>query len=156
MSNISLIKGSFQKLQDNLPTILMGYMDDLDEAPGRLSIKGKNLEEALKEQGAWPILYANIKSELGILCKYMETEIDSIRSKSFIKYTEKHSRDLSDRAKDKYIDSEPEYLSYNELFLEVKELHEKSCAVVDAFTTRGFALRDITQIRINQLHTTVL
>lgn len=155
MSDIALIKGGFKKLAENLPPLLAKHADELDLASQRLALKGKMLEDALKEQGAWPIHYAYMKSELDSLAKYMALEVDRVRSEIFRRY-ETYSRQLSDRTTDKYIDSDPEYLKYQELYLEVKELHDKASAVVDAFSTRGFALRDITAIRVNQLHTTVL
>lgn len=155
MSDIALIRGGFKQLSANLPGILAKHMDEIDLAPQRLSLKGKLLEEALKDQGAWPIHYAYQKSELDSLVKYIGMEVDRVRSEAFRRY-ESYSRQLSDRTTDKYIDSDPEFLQYQELYLEVKELYEKVSAVVDAFTTRGFALRDITAIRVNQLHTTVL
>ena len=156
MSDIHLIKGSFKKLRDNLPDILLKHMANLDLAGERLSLRGKSLEDALKDQGAWPIVYASMKAELDALCKYIDAEIGRIRSNLVRQYVEEYQREISDRVREKYIDSNAEYLQYYELYLEVKELQEKASAVVDAFSTRGFALRDITLIRVNQLHTTVL
>lgn len=156
MSRIGEIQGGFHKLQKNLPAILIEYIDEIDLAPARLSLRGKLMEESQKDQSAWPIVYANIKHELDSIAKYLTMEIDRIRSILFRRYTDNHTRTLSDRTIDKYIDSEVEYLNYQELYLEVKELHDKATSVCDAFTTRGFALRDITTIRVNQLHNTVL
>jgi hypothetical protein len=38
-----------------------------------------------------------------------------------------------------------------ELYLEVKDLHDRYAAVVDAFRSRGFALNNITKIRVAAL-----
>lgn len=155
MSDIALITGGFDKLTKNLPSILIKVADELDLAESRLLLKGKLLEDSLKDQAAWPIHYAFIKAKLDSIAKYINMEIDRVRSVAFRSY-EGYSRTLSDRVTDKYIDSDPTYLQYQELYLEVKELHEKAAAVVDAFTTRGFALRDITSLRINSMHQTAL
>ena len=155
MSDISLVRGSFKNLANNLPTILAKHLDELDLAEHRLSLRGKTLDDALKDQGAWPIHYAFIKAEIDSLVKYVAMEIDRVRSDAFRKY-EGYSRQLSDRTTDKYIDSDATFLNYQELYLELKEVHDKACAVVDAFTTRGFALRDITAARINSIHQTTL
>jgi hypothetical protein len=56
----------------------------------------------------------------------------------------------------KYIDNEPEYLSYLELYLEVKELHESLGEIHAAFVQRGFSLRDWTQLKIVQMQNDVI
>lgn len=156
MSRISEIRGSWEKLKENLPTLLFEYHEDLDLAEKRLSLKGKTMEAALKDQAAWPIVYANMKAELDTILKYVALQVDRQRGIAYQRYTEQYSRELSDRAKERYIDQNEDYLKYQELYLEVQEVREKASAVVDAFTTRGFALRDLTQIRINQLHSVEL
>lgn len=156
MSRIGEIKGSWEQLHKNLPDILLSYYDDLDLAEKRLSLKGKTMEQALKDQAAYPIIYSTMKAEVDTIMKYVGLQVERQRGIAFVQYTERHSRDLSDRAKDRYIDQDENYLKYQELYLEVQEIREKASAVVDAFTTRGFALRDMTQIRINQLHSVEL
>lgn len=114
------------------------------------------IEEALKEQAAWPIFYDEKRRELNTLVKYLDSKVNAVRGRLTRAYTENYSRELSDRLKDKYIDNEDEYLSMNEIYLEIYEIAEKYEAVVEAFKVRGFALRDITQLRIAQMHQGVL
>lgn len=140
----------------NLPAIIAEYDDHLIEAAGRLSIKGKIIEEALKEQAAWPVFYDEKRRELKTLVKFLDSRVNAVRGKLYRAYTEQYSRELSDRVKDKYIDNEAEYAKIYEVYLEIEELAEKYEAVVDAFKTRSFALRDITTLRINQMHTGTL
>lgn len=156
MSHIHQIRGGWEALKGNLPDILAGYEEDLTLAESRLAMKGKTLEACLKDQAAWPIVYSTMKAELDTISKYINVRVEYQRGMLYRQLTENHSRELSDRAKDKYIDNEDDYVKYQELYLEVKEMADKASAVVDAFTTRGFALRDITQLRINQLHSTEL
>jgi hypothetical protein len=128
----------------------------IDQAESRLMMSGKTIETCLKEQGAYPIQYAVAKSELNAICKYITAEIGKIRGDLFRNYMVNHTREMSDRARDKWIDADTTYLNYNQLLIEVEELYEQMSAVVDAFQTRGFALRDTTTIRVNQLHNTVI
>lgn len=141
---------------ERLPIVLAEYDEHLIDISAILAVKGKIIEEALKEQAAWPIFFDEKRRELITLTKLLEARVASVRSKLFRQYTENSARALTDRTIDKYIDSEPEYLSMNELYLEVKELTDKYEAVMDAFKVRGFALRDVTQLRIAQLHTGTL
>lgn len=141
---------------ENLPPMLVEFDEHLLLATERLAVKGKIIEEALKEQAAWPIFYDQKLRELKTLLKYLDSRVAYVRGKLTRQYNENYSRELSERTRDKYIDNEDEYMSINELYLEIYELTEKYEAVVDAFKVRGFALRDITQLRINQIHTGTL
>ena len=148
MSRIADLGKDFKQL----PHIIAEYDDHLLEAQSRLSIKGKIIEEALKEQAAWPVFYDEKRRELRTLVKYLDSRVNAVRGRLYRAYTEQYSRELSDRVKDKYIDNEDEYTKIYEVYLEIDELAEKYDAVVEAFKVRGFALRDITQLRIAQMN----
>ena len=141
---------------ENLPAILIEYDEDLSLANERLAVKGKVIEEALKEQAAWPVFYDQKLRELKTVLKFMDSRVAYTRGKLTRQYNENYSRELSERTRDKYIDNEDEFMSINELYLEIYELTEKYEAVVDAFKVRGFALRDITTLRVNSIHTGTL
>lgn len=138
---------------EHFDTIMAGFQADLEQAKANLEIKGKNLEQANKEQASWRYFYDARKSELAALLKHFEVQLDKVRSRLF-KGLEKYPKDLSDRAKDKYIDNEQDYLDVHEVYLEVKEMHDKYAALSAAFEARGFALRNITEIRVHSLEFT--
>ena len=102
---------------ENLPPMLVEYDEHLLLANERLAVKGKIIEEALKEQAAWPIFYDQKLRELKTLLKYLDSRVAYIRGKLTRQYTENYSRELSERTRDKYIDNEDEYMSINELYL---------------------------------------
>jgi len=146
----------FEKITKNLdllPEILEEYEALIDEetVASRLQIKGKRLEAANTEQASWQYYYETRKAEIHSIVKWLDGKLAALRGKHFKLYTENYSRELSDRQKDKYIDNEAEVLTHLQIFLEVKELHEKYEAVCEAFKSRGFALRNITEIRIRSL-----
>jgi len=136
---------------EGLPTIFDRYEAALQGYNDNLKIKGKNLEHANREQPSWYSYYDERRIELYTLVKHFEGQLDRVRGKLFKTYTETYSRELSDRAKDKYIDNEESYLNMLEIYLEVKELYNKYEMVVEAFRTRGFALNNITKIRVASL-----
>ena len=144
------------KNYERLPALLAEYDEHLALAPERLAIKGKVIEEALKEQAAWPVFYDEKRRELNTLVKHMDSRVSAVRGRLYRAYTENYSRDLPDRTKDKYIDNENDFLSINELYLEIYELAEKYDAVVEAFKVRGFALRDIVVARTHQFQNGLL
>ena len=149
--DLSKVRGKWEDVRKALPTIFDSYEDELEQAPSRLSIAGKTGPEAQKEQCAWPVYYGMKKAEIGKLLRYMDARVEEVRSQLYKRYNEKHSRQLGERQIDKYINSEEEYLRIHELYLEVQELYDKFSAVCDAFDRRGFALRDWTAIRVEQL-----
>lgn len=152
MSRITDLGKNFEKL----PGLLVEYDEHLAAAQERLAVKGKIVEEALKEQAAWPVFYDEKRRELNTLVKYLDMRVNAVRGGLMRAYTENYSRELSDRMKDKYIDNEAEYQTVYQVYLEVHELAEKYEAVVDAFKTRSFALRDIVLLRVNQMQSGTL
>lgn len=138
----------------DLPTlvnILQKYIDDLDESDDHLKVEGKNLVVANHEQAAWFAYYDARRVELKKLVKWMEMQVASVRSKEYKRLTENFSVDLTSTAKERYIDSNQKYLEYNQLFLEVEEVYERYASIVKAFEQRGYALRNITNIKTSQL-----
>lgn len=137
----------------NLPSLLEAYDAELGDAlAARLSIRGKNLDEAFKEQCSWPIYYDVRKAELKTLVKYLTAQVDKVRGQLAKRYTENYSRQLGERVMNSYIDQEEDYIRAHELQLEVEELYEQYACVADAFKTRSFALRDLTAAKIEQIH----
>lgn len=144
------------RTNENLPALVAQYEDDLSHAEANLQIRGKMLDEALKEQGSWPIYYAQRRAELKTLLKYLDTQVSAVRGRLARRYVENYSRQLGERVMNSYIDAEQEYLQMNELYLEIEELYNKYDAVCDAFEKRGFALRDLTTARVHNIQNALL
>lgn len=155
--NLDNIKNvPWEKVREKLPDLIASYEQDIIEAPPRLSIRGKIAAEAYKEQTAWPIYYGTRKAEVAKLLKYIEAQVGACRSRLYRKYTEQYSRDLGERARERYIDNEPEFLAYHELYLEVEELFDKLTAACEAFDRRGFYLRDWTSLAVASLQQEII
>lgn len=152
MSVISRLGSS----NENLPDLLANYESELDAVEARIRVRGKSLNELMIEQAEWLLHYDTRRAELGTLVKHFEAQVDRVRGRLYKSYTEKYSRELSDRQKDRYIEQEEAFLSMNSLLLEVKELHTKYQAVVDAFIARGYGLKNLLDVRIHQLEHHVL
>ena len=152
MSRILDIKENLAKL----PALLVEYEDALNDYESHLSIQGKRLEKANMENPTWQIYYDQKRIELHTLLKFMDAEVDRVRGKLFRSYKENHSRQLSEREINRYIDNEQAYLSMNEIKLEVQEIHDKYHAVVEAFRVRGYALNNITKARCASLEDVML
>lgn len=138
------------KLTD-IPTFIERYENDLSTYQENLTISGKTLERALKEQPTWSAYYGERLVELNTVVKYLEGQVKMVRGRLTAQYNENYNPSLSERMMDKYIDREQEYLSIYDLLLEVKEIQGKYELVLEAFNRRGFALRDITLARVNEI-----
>ena len=140
----------------NLPTILAEYDAACADAAANLQVKGKLLATALKEQSSWPVYYDERRVELKTLVKYFEMQVAKVRSEQTKRYMESYTKALSERAVDKYIDHEQDYIAMYNLLLEVSEVYEKYVSIVDCFSKRGFALRDLTIIHEHAIQDALL
>ena len=102
------------------------------------------------------MFYDEKRSELKSIVDFVEKKVDAVRGKLLRKYIENYTRDISDRMREKLVDAEPEYIGMHEIYLEAKEVYDKYVSIMDAFKLRGFALRDVTALRINKLETGTL
>ena len=148
--------GMVDGMPTKLPDIMETYENELIEAEANLQIKGKTLERANVENPTWQLYYDQRRSELHILLKYIEGLLAGVRGKLFRSYTETPSQILSDRAKDQYINNEPAYLSMLEIMLEIKDIHDRYQAVCDAYKSRGYALNNITKIRVASIEDAII
>lgn len=152
MSRIPDLGEKFGKL----PEVLAQYENELDGVEENLRLKGKLVDHANRENPTWLHYYDSRRVELSILMKFFEGQLDRVRGKLFKNLTVTSQKDLSDRAKDKYIDNEKEYLDMLEVSLEVREVLGKYESVVKAYEARGYALKNITDIRVSALENAVI
>lgn len=140
----------------NIPSLIDEYEQAFTTVAENLRLGGKALDHALNEQSTWPIYYAQRRAELKTILKFLDAQVSSTRGTLARRYVENYSRSLGERVMNSYIDSEPEFLRMNELYLEVAELYDKYDSAVDAFDKRGFALRDLTAARIATIQNAIL
>lgn len=140
----------------NIPEILDQYENALKGHEQNLQIKGKNLEKANVENPSWLAFYDQRKIELHSLARFIEMKLEQEKGKLWKMYTEKYSRELAARDKDQYINKEPSYLKIYQVVIIIEELLKKYTSVVDAFQNRGYALRNITSLRVSSLEDVVL
>lgn len=140
----------------NLFEILDMYNDFLSDAEQNLEISGKTLEAANLEHASWMSYYDEKRIELYSLVKHYETKLAKIKGNLWADYTEKYSVSLAATDKGHYIAKEPRYLEVNELLLLTQETYNKFDGLVEAYKSRGFALRNITNARVAALQDVIL
>ena len=141
---------------ENLPVVLEEYGNEVEEAYQRIKLKGLKLDHANRENPGWFSYYDQRRIELYTITKWLEANVQRVKSKLFRNLYKTQPYDLSDRAKDKFVESEPAYLSAYEIYLEGKEMYETYVGIVEAFKQRGYALRNITSTRVQGLEDAVI
>ena len=140
----------------NLPEILERYEQELDGFEKNLKLEGKSIVYANTEQPAWMSYYDQRKIEMHAIVKLVDAKVQSVRGGWWKHYNEQYERTLAPKDKENYINNKKEYIEQYELYLEVCELYEKYASVVKAFESRGFALRNITDLKVHALHDSII
>jgi hypothetical protein len=143
--------GALSKDLNRVVDVFAAYDSALDDVEGIIKMQGKTVNEALAENASWLLYYDQRKVELKKLTRFMEDRVKRVRGKLYKAMTNNNHRDLSDRAKDKYIDQEKAYLDVRSVQYEVQELFEKYESVVETFRARGFALNNIVKAKVAEL-----
>lgn len=155
MSRIGDI-GTAETKYSKLPALLIEYDEYLDLVEERIAIKGKGLEHANVENAAWQVFYDQKRVELRTVLHFMTLEVERVRGKLYRSLKEGQNFSLGEREINQYINNEDAYLRMKQMQLEVEELYEKYKTVIAAFTTRGYALKNVTELRIAQMEGTII
>ncbi len=136
--------------------MLEEYAKEVDEAYVKIKLKGQLLEHANRENPSWAAYYDQRRIELSTIVKWLDANVKRVRSTLFKNLYKNQPYDLSDNAKNKFVDSEPAYLTAYELYLEGREIYETYQSIVDAFRANGYALNNITKQRVAGLEDAII
>lgn len=134
-----------------LPKILEQFENDLKPAKEQLDNEGKLLESCLSKNSAQMHYYDERRIRLHSLVKFFRGEVDRVRGECYRRYNENYSRALQFNLMTKYIDSEPDVATANNILIEIEEIYEEYISVVDAFKQRHYELTNMTKLRIANL-----
>lgn len=132
----------------NIVDVIDLYQTELKDVKTHLRIEGKTIERANVEHASWLNFYGERCAELHAIVKYMRAQTESIHGSLWKGYTEGYTRALQQKDKEQYIIHDPQYLTVYNCLLEIEELYEKYAAVVEAFKARGYALNNITRLKV--------
>lgn len=136
----------------NLTEIKKFYINILKEAKDDLLIENKTYAKANSEHASKMYYYAEHLSELKRILKFIEIDANKTYGELFKKYTENVNIELSDKAKERYIFQEQEYIKVRERVIEIEDLIYKFELLLNAFEKRGYALNNLTKLIIEQVH----
>jgi hypothetical protein len=145
-----------QQQPDLLFDLLEKYEREIELAEQRILLQGRTLEESNRDQSKWMLHYGTLKAEADSVVHYSEMRADQMRSDAFKRVKATSDRNLADRTIDKYVESDQDLINILVILFQVRGARDRLAAVVEAFKSRGFALRHITDARINSIHMAVL
>jgi len=129
--------------------------EEYDLARQSLTFKGKTLAQANNDQAEWPIYVDERLSELKTICKRLETVVDMVRGNIVRQLKGGSGLDLG-RDLTRYVDRDDKFLDAQERFLMFDELREKYAALSEAWTTRGYALKNRVDMLVHQVKDNLL
>ena len=136
----------------NIDDILKSVKNIIISAKKDISLDGKNIAVANVEQPSLISYYDELKSELKHLVDYSDLLLKKKKGELYKQILESLSKSLTDRALDKLVDSDDEYITLYRKHLDIKELYDKLYNIVNAFTQRSYSLNNLVRIYENELH----
>jgi len=140
----------------NLGDVLDVYTDILHGAEDDLMITGKTLHDANRDQPLHMSYYGQRLVEVKTIRKYVDARVDQVRGTLWVGYKERHSVALGTRDIDQYVNKEDSYVAMSDMSIITSELLNQFEMLLEAFKSRGYALRNITESRIAEVQDFIL
>ena len=144
------------KNYEKLPAILDAYQVDYEECISNQNIAGKTLGQVCTENSSWGSYYAERASELKHLHEYMEMRLSETTGKLYQGFKKGSNIALGEREILHYIKSDPIYIKSHIAMLEVREMLDKFNAAVQTFKNIGYAMNNLTALKVAGLEDTML
>lgn len=154
-----MIQSPVQQLSENinvLPELVEKLEKDIEQAEQYLLFKGKTMRSIQDEQVQWHIYYEQRKNEAKSMIRWLNRKLATKQTELFKQSVEHYQFDLSDRARERIVATDPACLDIEELIMEVELILDKLQSICDAFKTRGFIMRDKTSLLTTGLHDIVI
>ena len=140
-----------ENVDDYIEAILDEFDSKIKNWKKDISISGKNLRVANVEQSSLLARYDEIKVNLKSMLDYYDMRIKQVRSESLMMINKNSSYSYTAAEKERLIDSDPKYLKYHKIYLEIKELHNMLVSIVDQFKNRAYTLNNLVKIYMSSL-----
>lgn len=140
----------------NLPKIISEYDDILDKAKDNLNLMDKRLELANREQPSWYCYYNQKLQEVKSLQSLVDAKIQYKKGSLWKHYMENSNIQLKTTDLEQWISADKTMVEYRNYSIIVDEMVGMFSALVKAFETRGYALRNITDARVHEVENSVL
>lgn len=143
LKNVDIDK-HIESILDEYENKISGWKDDL-------SLKGKNIEVANVQQASYAAYYDEMKVEIKSLYEYYDMRIKEVRSAALQMIDKHSSKAYTTTEKERLIDSDPSFIKYKRIIIEISEIYNTLLSISDLFKDRKFLLNNIVKIRVASL-----
>jgi len=141
----------------NLDTIIATYSSVLNrELEQDVNLKNKSIQLCNQEQPSLYSYYDQLRVEIEILNDFLEIRVKEAKMKAIRTILEKSDKTYSVSMLERMADDHPAYMQMQRKALKTKELYMKARSAVSSFEQRGYALNNITKIRVAAIQDTVI
>lgn len=128
----------------------------IEESKPIFELKGKRLEELIKEQAYNLVGYDQLLQECKTIENFMGSKLETTEAHLHKHYLENSQRALGARDLAMYIKGDPQFSDVNQVVMEVAHIRRQLEAIVEALKSLGWSLNNIVKLRVEQLDHTVL
>lgn len=136
--------------------MLQAFEKKAEESKNLFSLRGKKLEEIMRDLPHYQSNYDQNLQDLKASYKYIENEKDALYGNLWKGYVENYSRQLSTRDIQAYINADERIVEFNRLLIDIELIQNNFAAIVDAFRQMGYLLTNITKLRVSEIQDVIL
>jgi hypothetical protein len=116
-----------------------------------VKLGGKNIKVANVQQASFLAYYDEIRVDLKSLLNYYEMRVKQVRAESLQAIYKNSKYDYSSTEKDKIIDTDPKYIKYKRIYLEVDEMYNMLSSISEQFKNRAYTINNQVKILVASL-----
>jgi hypothetical protein len=128
----------------------------LSVAENKLTLEGKELEEAIKTHPVELVAYNLMLQECKTIEHMLQARAEEIEGNLYRHYIEQGGRALGAKELAMYVKSDPKYVEVRTALVEVDHIKRSLEAVVGALETLGWSLTNIVKTRIESMQHVLL
>lgn len=121
-----------------------------------IGLENKTVLDVNSEQGLIIKKYSYATAEAKALLDFVDMSVRRKKTELHKNLIENSSHSFTDREREKLFDDDEEYVNMQILYLEVKERYDKFRGLLDAISSRGYALNNIAKLMVEHVEHTVL
>lgn len=141
----------------NLDMVITTYSSVLNrELKKDVQIANKTIQLCNQEQPSLYSYYDQLRVEIEILNDYLDIKVKETKMKVIRLILDKSDKTYGERMLEKMADDHPTFVAMQKKALKTKELYMKARSAVASFEQRGYALNNITKIRVAAIEDTVI
>jgi hypothetical protein len=160
---MSVLKDFKDKPLSEVPGKLKVYQASIDlatgdgkEVNGVFDLSGKALIDACQQQPQDLVFYNLMFQECKTIEDYLTNRMETVEAEVYKSHLESNARALGARDLTMYVKSDPQYIEAKTVLLEVTLVRRQLEAIVEALQTLGWALSNITKLKVSEMDHTVL